>query len=179
MPASRRPLRYNAVQKSITLIAAMGKNRAIGLDGRMPWHLPAELHHFKQATMGKAIVMGRKTWQAIGRPLPGRQNIVISRNPGFNASGADLTDSLKAAVDIAEVNEVMVIGGGQLYELAMPLANSMILTLIDIEPEADTWFPDWDDRQWLQVRERHFPVDDTNALAYRIVELSRKPTEPG
>ena len=161
------------MSKQITLIAAMGKNRAIGLDGRMPWHLPAELQHFKQATMGKAIVMGRKTWQAIGRPLPGRQNIVISRNPGFVADGADVSSSLSAAVEIAQADEIMVIGGGQLYTLALPLARRMILTLIDIEPEADTWFPDWDTRHWRQTEERHFQADDRNELAYRIVELTR------
>ena len=135
------------MKKSVTLIAAMGNNRAIGLEGRMPWHLPAELQHFKKTTMGKSIVMGRKTWQAIGRPLPGRQNIVVSRNPDFHAEGVDLATSLEGAVDISESNEVMVIGGGQLYALALPLARRMVLTLIDIEPEADTWFPEWDDGQ--------------------------------
>lgn len=157
----------------ITLIAAMGKNRAIGLDGKMPWHLPAELQHFKQATMGKAILMGRKTWQSIGRPLPGRQNIVISRDPGFVAGGADVVNSLEAALEISQVDEIMVIGGGQLYELALPLAQHMILTLIDIEPDADTWFPLWDKEQWKKTHERQFKVDDQNALAYRIVELTR------
>jgi dihydrofolate reductase len=161
------------MNKQITLIAAMGKNRAIGLNGRMPWHLPAELQHFKQVTMGKAILMGRKTWQAIGRPLPGRQNIVISRNPGFEVAGADLCDSLPAALKAAQTDEVMVIGGGQLYALAMPQAQSMILTLIDIEPDADTWFPAWDDQQWLQSDDRLFPVDDKNGIAYRIVKFGR------
>jgi dihydrofolate reductase len=163
------------MQKSITLIAAMGKNRAIGMDGRMPWHLPAELQHFKQATMGKTIVMGRKTWQSIGRPLPGRQNIVISRNTAFVAAGADVTASLTNAVGISQADEIMVIGGGQLYALALPLAQRMVLTLIDIEPEADTWFPDWDDKQWQQTHERHYQVDENNKLAYRIVELTRIP----
>jgi dihydrofolate reductase len=153
----------------------MGKNRAIGLDGRMPWHLPAELQHFKQATMGKAILMGRKTWQSIGRPLPGRQNIVISRNPDFAAAGADVSASLSAAVEIAKADEIMVIGGGQLYTLALPLARRLVLTLIDIEPEADTWFPEWDINQWQQTEERHFQIDDSNELAYRIVELTRIP----
>lgn len=151
----------------------MGKNRAIGLDGRMPWHLPAELQHFKRATMGKTIVMGRKTWQAIGRPLPGRQNIVISRDAGFVADGADLAVSLASAVEKSESDEIMVIGGGQLYSLALPLAKRMILTLIETEPEADTWFPQWDKRQWLQTEEQKFPIDDNNELAYRIVELVR------
>ena len=139
----------------------------------MPWHLPAELQHFKRATMGKAIVMGRKTWQSIGRPLPGRQNIVISRNPGFIARGADVAGSLTAAVEISKADEIMVIGGGQLYALALPLAQRLILTLIDIEPEADTWFPEWDNGQWQQTEERCFQADDNNELAYRIVELTR------
>jgi dihydrofolate reductase len=161
------------MNKRLTLIAAMGKNRAIGLDGRMPWHLPAELQHFKKATMGKAIVMGRKTWQAIGRPLPGRQNIVVSRNPDFHAEGVDLANSLDDAIAMSESDEVMIIGGGQLYALALPSAQRMVLTLIDIEPEADTWFPEWDEREWTQESERHFPVDDDNKLAYRIIELLR------
>lgn len=161
------------MRKTLTLIAAMGKNRAIGLNGRMPWHLPAELQHFKKTTMGKTIVMGRKTWQAIGRPLPGRQNIVVSRNPDFHAEGADLASSVDDAVAMSESDEVMIIGGGQLYALALPSATRMVLTLIDIEPEADTWFPEWDDSEWTQVAEEHFPVDDGNELAYRIVELRR------
>lgn len=161
------------MQKQITLIAAMGKNRAIGLDGKMPWHLPAELQHFKKATMGKALVMGRKTWQSIGRPLPGRQNIVISRNTGLVARGAEVADSLERAVQLSRVEDIMVIGGGQLYELALPLARRMILTLIDIEPPADTWFPRWEDDQWSQNKQQTFPADDKNQLAYRIVELSR------
>ena len=139
----------------------------------MPWHLPTELQHFKQATMGKTIVMGRKTWQAIGRPLPGRQNIVISRNSAFDAAGAEVAGSLIAAVEIARADEIMVIGGGQLYTLAMPHAQRMILTLIDIEAQADTWFPKWDIEQWQQTQVRHFPVDDNNQLAYRIVEFTR------
>ncbi len=161
------------MQKTITVIAAMGKNREIGLDGRMPWHLPAELQHFKQTTMDKAIVMGRKTWQAIGRPLPGRQNIVITRNPEFRAIGADVCTSLGAAVDVSGSGEIMVIGGGQLYALAMPLAQRMVLTVIDIQPDADTWFPEWHSRDWQLVDERHFQADEKNGLAYRILELNR------
>lgn len=162
------------MQKTITLIAAMGNNRTIGLDGRMPWHLPAELQHFKNATMGKTIVMGRKTWESIGRPLPGRQNIVISRNTGFIAEGADVCDSFEAAIEMSEADEVMVIGGGQLYTAALPLAQAMILTLIDIEPEADTWFPEWDERHWYQTEEQCFPANEDNKLAYRIVKFKRR-----
>lgn len=139
----------------------------------MPWHLPAELQHFKQATMGKAILMGRKTWQSIGRPLPGRQNIVISRNSSFIATGADVTDSLETAIELSESAEIMVIGGGQLYKAALPYARRMVLTLIDIEPEADTWFPEWNCGQWEKVKEQGFQADEKNGLAYRIVEFTR------
>jgi dihydrofolate reductase len=151
----------------------MGRNRAIGMAGRMPWHLPAELQHFKRVTLGKSIIMGRKTWQAIGRPLPGRQNIVISRNPAFLARGVELVGSLDAAMEIADSDEIMVIGGGQLYALALPFAQRMVLTLIDIAPEADTWFPEWQEREWIPTREELFPVAHDNELAYRIVELKR------
>jgi dihydrofolate reductase len=161
------------MNKSITLIAAMAKDRAIGLDGRMPWHLPAELKHFKQATMGKSILMGRKTWESIGRPLPGRQNIVISRNPAFMPQGADAARSLEQAIGLSRSGEVMVIGGGQLYALALPLATRMVLTLIDLETPADTWFPEWDEAEWRQLGERRFPVTEENPLAYRILELVR------
>jgi len=161
------------MKKTLTLVAAMGKNRAIGLDGRMPWHLPAELQHFKKVTMGKAIVMGRKTWQAIGRPLPGRQNIVVSRNTGFHAEGVDLANSLQDAITVSRSDEVMIIGGGQLYAMALPHAQRMVLTLIDVEPEADTWFPEWDAEEWSLMSEEYFPVDDNNKLAYRIIELNR------
>jgi len=161
------------VDKQVTLIAALGKNRAIGLGGRMPWHLPAELQHFKRTTMGKALVMGRKTWQAIGRPLPGRQNIVVSRNPGFTAHSIEVADSLVKALQIANSQEVMVIGGGQLYELAMPLAGRMVLTLVDIEPEADTWFPEWEKTEWEKTGEQRYDADEQNPLAYCIIELKR------
>ena len=157
--------------KTVTLVAAMGRNRAIGLDGRMPWHLPAELQHFKRTTLGKSIVMGRKTWQSIGRPLPGRQNIVVSRDPGFVAAGADVVTSLGAAIEISDSAEIMVIGGGQLYSLALSQATRMVLTLIDIEPEADTWFPEWQTEQWQKVSEQAYPADEKNPRAYRIVEL--------
>lgn len=162
------------MRKKISLIAAIGKNRAIGLNGQMPWHLPGELQHFKHTTMGKAILMGRKTWQAVGRALPGRQNIVISRNTDFLAPGAEVVSSLDAAIDIAHSAEIMVIGGGELYALALPRAQAMVLTLIDIEPQADTWFPAWDEQEWQQTQERLFAADDRNKLTYRIVEFERR-----
>ena len=123
--------------------------------------------------MNKTIVMGRKTWQAIGRPLPGRQNIVISRNTDFEAEGADVVSSLEQAIEQSSSSEVMIIGGGQLYELALPMAQRLILTLIDIEPEADTWFPEWEIDEWLTSQLQSFAADESNPLSYRIVELQR------
>jgi len=164
------------MQKYLTLIAAMGANRAIGLNGRMPWHLPAELQHFKRTTMGKALVMGRKTWQAIGRPLPGRQNIVVSRSAGFTAVGADVCGSLDAAIESARSEEIMVIGGGQLYALALPRARRMILTLIEVAPKADTWFPEWSEQHWQKVCEQAYKAGEGREHAYRIVTLERVST---
>lgn len=159
--------------KTVTLVAAMAKNRAIGLDGAMPWHLPRELKHFKETTMGKPIVMGRKTWLSIGRALPGRQNIVMTRDRRFRADGCDVVHSLEEAFQAAEGAEVMVIGGGQLYALALPFADRLVLTVVDCEPEADTWFPEWDEARWREVAARDEVPDENNPHAYRVVELAR------
>jgi len=159
--------------ESLTLVAALAKNRAIGVNGAMPWHLPSELAHFKKITMGKPILMGRRTWESIGRPLPGRQNIVLTRSAGFRAEGCNVVASLEEALAVAEGDEVMVIGGGELYRLALPLAAKMILTLIDIEPEADTWFPQWTEDEWKEISSEIFVADETNPLNYEIVTLVR------
>lgn len=163
-----------AQEKTLTLVAALARNHAIGLRGGMPWHLPAELAHFKLTTMGKSLVMGRRTWEAIGRPLPGRQNIVVTRNEGLEAPGCDVVRSLEAAVERAVSQEVMVIGGGSLYEQALPMADRMVLTHIECEAEADTWFPQWDADEWVPVSREHFAPDHKNGLAYDIVEYARK-----
>ena len=162
------------LDKTITLVAAMAANRAIGLDGQMPWHLPRELKHFKETTMGKPIVMGRKTWESIGRALPGRQNLVVTRNPDYIAPGCDVAGSLQDAVKMAAGEEVMIIGGGQLYTEAMPMADRMVLTRVDCEPKADTWFPEWDEAQWAETASRDELPDDKNPFAYRVIELKRQ-----
>ena len=163
--------------KTVTLIAAMAKNRGIGWRGQMPWHLPDELKHFKQTTMGKAIVMGRKTWESIGRALPGRQNIVVTRNRTYRAEGCDVVGSIEKAMELAEGSEVMVIGGGELYRQALPVASRMILTKVESEPAADTWFPVWDSGEWRLMNERVVPADERNTYAYRVQEWVR--TEAG
>ncbi len=160
-------------KKAITIIAAMAQNRAIGLAGAMPWHLPGELKHFKETTMGKPIVMGRKTWEAIGRALPGRQNIVVTRNRDYCADGCLVVHSFPIAVEQAQGNEIMVIGGGQLYRQALPGAERMVLTLVDCTPEADTWFPQWNENEWSEISRRSQLKDENNELAYEVVELIR------
>jgi len=163
--------------KTVTVVAAMARNGAIGLGGRMPWHLPAELAQFKKTTWGKTIIMGRKTFASIGRALPGRQNIVVSRNQYFSATGCSVAVSLAAAIDLAIGDEVMVIGGGELYREALPLAHRLIITEVDCEPEADTWFPDWDIDQWREVRRESFPADEKNPHSFSIVEYHRAATD--
>ena len=163
----------SAKEKTITLIAAMDANGGIGLNGKMPWHLPGELEHFKRVTMGKPIVMGRRTWESIGRPLPGRQNIVVSRDPRFHAEGCDVCPSIEQALAAASGEEVMIIGGGEIYRQALPLARRMLLTLVDCASPADTWFPEWDAGNWTLVRQRDVAADERNPLAYRVQEWIR------
>ena len=161
------------MKKSITIIAAMARNRAIGRNGRMPWHLPAELQHFKKTTMGRPVVMGRKTWEAIGRALPGRQSIVVSRAADYKAPGCLCVASLEAAIEVAEGGEIMIIGGGELYRLALPLAQRMVLTLVSCAPEADTWFPEWEEGEWRLLSCVYHAADDRNEHDFEIRDLAR------
>jgi len=163
----------NKTTPEITLIAALDKQRGIGYQGEMPWRLPGELKHFKQTTMGYPIIMGRRTWESIGRALPGRQNIVISRQADYCASDCDVVDSLPAALAVATAAEVMLIGGGMLYQQALPMAQRMVLTLVNGEYEVDTWFPEWLEDEWREVSRKTIAVDDGISTAYDIVEFIR------
>lgn len=128
----------------ISLIVAHDKNRVIGYENEMPWHLPGDLQYFKEMTMGKPVVMGRKTFESIGRPLPGRRNIVITRNADYTAEGIETAPSLEAALALVRgAEEVMVIGGEQIFTQALPLAQKLYITLIDNEFVGDTYFPDY------------------------------------
>lgn len=157
----------------ISMVAAMAKDRVIGKDNAMPWHLPADFAWFKKVTMGKPIVMGRKTFESIGRPLPGRQNIVISRNPDFTAEGVTVVSDIAAAQSAAgDVEELMIIGGGSIYEACLPLADRLYLTFIDLTVEGDTCFPAWDDT-WQEVHSESYTADEKNAHTMRFVILER------
>jgi dihydrofolate reductase len=156
------------MKKTLTLVAALANNRAIGLRGNMPWHLPDELRNFKKITLGKPVIMGRKTREAIGMVLPGRQNIVISRNPGFSAGGCETASSLQRAIELASGPELMIIGGGELYRMALPYAKRMLLTVVDCEPEADTWFPEWQRTDWELTETVYHPADEHHEYSFEM-----------
>jgi dihydrofolate reductase len=133
----------------IYLIAAVAKNGVIGANGKLPWHLPEDLKHFKKLTLGHPVIMGRRTWESLGKPLPGRENIVVSRKAGFEAPGASVAATLAAAIALCTGEPVaFVIGGAEIYAAALPVADGLVLTEIHQEYEGDTRFPDWDRDAW-------------------------------
>ncbi|MBT0726147.1 type 3 dihydrofolate reductase [Rosenbergiella australiborealis] len=157
----------------LSLIAAMAIDRIIGNENQMPWHLPADFAWFKQQTLGKPIIMGRKTFESIGRPLPGRKNIVISRQSQPAQEGIFWVTSVEQALAAAgEVEEIMVIGGGNLYQQFLPYAQRLYLTHVDAEIEGDTQFPEYDADQWESVFSEFRDMDDANCygLCFEILE---------
>jgi len=158
----------------ISLIAAMDRNRLIGADNGMPWHLPADFKHFKAVTMGKPVIMGRKTFESIGRPLPGRKNIVVSAS-GFTADGITVVDSIDKALSAAgDAEEVMVIGGASFYAQMIDRADRLYLTHVDAECDGDAWFPEFKLEDWTVVAEQEYPADEKNNYNFRVVEYQRK-----
>lgn len=139
----------------ISLIVAHDKNRVIGYENKMPWHLPGDLQYFKEMTMGKPVIMGRKTFESIGRPLPGRRNIVITRNKSYKANGIEVVSSLDEALQLTKEDvEVMVIGGEQIFRLALPLADRLYITEIDEEFKGDTYFPEYEGWQLISCQKK-------------------------
>lgn len=160
----------------ISLVVAMAENRVIGANNRLPWHLPADLKHFKRITMGHPIVMGRRTWESIGRPLPGRTSIVVTRQAGYRAEGAVVVNSLEAAVEAAaESDELMVIGGAWLFEEVLGRADRIYLTEIHAELEGDTYFPGLNEDEWACVSREDFEQDEKNPYDYTFMVLERIP----
>ena len=162
----------------ISLIAAMDRNRLIGKNNQLPWHLPADFAHFKAVTMGKPIVMGRKTFESIGRPLPERQNIVLSRNSDFSLDGADVVNSLDQAKAVAgDAPELVVIGGSTIYQLALPEADRIYLTHVEGEFEGDAWFPEFESELWSVKDETSTEIDDKNAYRCRFMTYQKKSSQ--
>jgi dihydrofolate reductase len=159
----------------IGLVAALSRNQVIGRDNALPWHLPADLKRFKAITLGKPIIMGRKTYDSIGRPLPGRQNIVISRNPDFTADGVTVVENIDAAIEAArEAPEVMVIGGATIYYQFLPRADRLYLTVVHTQiDDGDAFFPAYNRREWRLTREETHPADEQNPHPYSFMTWQR------
>ena len=162
----------------------MSRNRTIGRNNALPWHLPEDLKYFKRVTMGKPIIMGRKTWESIGRPLPGRTNIVITRDESFSAPGIKVVHSLNDALSVAEsvgvidgADEVVVIGGAQIYALTLPTADRLYLTQVHAEVEGDAHFPMFDLTQWHELGREDYSASGPNPYDYSFVVLERPALE--
>ncbi|MGJ9384093.1 dihydrofolate reductase [Salipaludibacillus sp. CF4.18] len=159
----------------ISMIAAMSENNVIGKDGQMPWHLPGDLQFFKQTTNGHSIVMGRKTFESIGRPLPKRRNIVLTRNNDFSAEGVEVINNFSEMDKLVkDEEEFFVIGGATIYEQLLPLADRLYITEIHESFEGDTFFPAIDDGQWEVVASKKGKVDERNSHAHTFLTYERK-----
>jgi dihydrofolate reductase len=165
---------------NLSLIAAMAENRVIGRGNALPWRLPADLAHFKRLTLGKPILMGRRTWESLPGLLPHRTHVVITRNRDYRAEGAEVVHSLEQALEMfGAVDEVMVIGGGELYAQCLPRAARMHLTLVHAEVEGDTRFPAFDPADWVERGRESHPADERNPYPYTFLELERRPPAAG
>ena len=159
-----------------TIIAAMDRNRLIGVDNALPWRLSADLQNFKRLTTGNAIIMGRKTWDSLGKwkPLPNRHNIVITRNKDFSDEGCTVVNSLKEAIAKAGDDTAFIIGGGQIYTLALELADEMILTEVETEATGDAWFPEFDSGKWELTSKESFKADEKNEHDFSFCFYKKK-----
>jgi len=165
----------------IVLIAAFAQNSVVGINNTLPWHLPEDLKYFKRTTSGKAIIMGRKTYDSIGRPLPNRTNIVITRNSEFKAEGVQVVSNLQAAIDLAKevnfingVEEVMIIGGASIYKEALPQAERLYITHVHADVEGDAYFPEVDFSQWKESSRDDYTASEKNPYDYSFVVYDKK-----
>lgn len=160
----------------VVIVAAVARNGIIGRDNALPWRLPEDLRHFKATTLGKPVIMGRKTWESLGRPLPGRLNLVVSRNAAYAAEGGEVVGSLEAALARAAAvgaPEACIIGGGELYRQALGLADRLILTEIDRDFAGDAYFPDFDRARFVETARQS--AVSTDGLPYAFVTYCRQP----
>lgn len=162
---------------NVTLIAALATNNVIGRENQVPWRLSTDLKRFKELTMGHHLIMGRKTYQSVGKPLPGRINVVITRQPGFTAEGVTVVHSLEEAIRVAEQageSEAFIAGGAEIYAQAMHRADRMYLTRVHVDVEGDTWFPDFDDvTEWQLTDSEHFEADEKNEFPFSFLTYER------
>ncbi|QDF98600.1 diacylglycerol kinase [Azoarcus sp. DD4] len=159
----------------ITLIAAVARNGVIGRDNALPWRLKADLARFKAVTLGHPILMGRKTWDSLGRPLPGRRNLVVTRNAAFTAAGAEIFPTPEAALQQLDENAVFVIGGAELYRQLLDQADALLLTEVHTDIDGDAFFPPFDRTTFVEVSREPHPADADNPFAFDFVEYRRRP----
>jgi dihydrofolate reductase len=164
----------------VIMVAAMARNRVIGIDNGLPWHMRSDLKHFKAATMGKPMIMGRKTYQSIGRLLPGRETIIVTHDPGFMVPGAHTAGDLKAALHIGQqqalamaATAVIIAGGAAIYRQALPFADRMILTELDLDATGDATFPGFDPAKWREVSRVDYPRGEGDDASFSIVNWQR------
>jgi len=159
---------------NLSVIAALADNRVIGIDNRLPWRLPADLQHFKRITMGKPMIMGRKTWESLPGRLPGRPHVVVTRDQAYRADGAEVVHSLEQALaTYADAEELMLVGGANLYAQALPLASRLYLTYVHSSPTGDAFFPELDLQQWLEIAREPGQLDEKNRIPHTFVTLQR------
>ncbi len=159
----------------LSIIVAMDRNRVIGNNDSLPWHISADLKNFKKITMGKPIVMGRKTHESIGRPLPGRENIIITRDKTYQAEGCTVLNSIDEIFEYCEgVEEVMITGGSEIYKYTLEQATRLYLTEVHTEIEGDTFFPEFNRSDWSEVSREAFTADEKNEFDYSFVLLEKK-----
>ena len=161
----------------LSIIAALDEEGGIGFENQIPWHLPGDLGRFKKLTMGHHLILGRKTYQSIGKPLPGRMMIILSRNPDYTLAGSLVAGSLQDALEIARdagESEAFVIGGADIYQLALPLADRMYLSHVHTTIKADVYFPEYETENWLKICEQEFPADEANPVGYTFTHMIRK-----
>jgi dihydrofolate reductase len=169
-----KPATQNCEKPRLSLIAAMARNRVIGAGNKIPWHLPGEMKMFKTITMGHPIVMGRNTWESIGRLLPGRTTIIVSRQRGYHVQGAIVAASLDDAIAACgSADEIFVIGGAQLYAAALPRADRIYLTMVDADVKGDTLMPQFDLARWREHSLQAFAADEKNPYNYELTVYDR------
>jgi dihydrofolate reductase len=160
----------------ISIIAAMDRKRGIGVDNKLPWRLSADLKRFRELTMGHHVIVGRKTFESIGRLLPGRRTIVVTRDGAYKAEGCDVAHSVEDAINLARErgeSEVFICGGAEIYALSIEIVDRMYLTLVEAEVTADTFFPEFDEREWSEQESSYQPADEKNQYAFNFKLMIR------
>ncbi|MHC2993313.1 dihydrofolate reductase [Pontibacter sp. HJ8] len=161
----------------IAIVVAIADNHVIGKDNQLIWHLPADLRHFKQKTMGHPMIMGRKTFDSIGKPLPGRTTIIVTRQQNFEAAGCLVAHTVQEAIDMGrelDTEQVSIVGGAEIYKQAMPFVDTLYLTRVHHTFEGDTYFPELPEKEWQQISAEHHESDEKNRYSYSFIELRRK-----